>query len=349
MILAAGFFARADWWPLLVLVPVFLGIAAWILRRREARLDSLVAAERQADLCGDWSRGWARGRVVLAAGALLLAILAILDPVLGEELTITENRGIDIMVCLDVSRSMLARDIAPSRLQRARLEMQALADRARGDRIGCVAFAGEARLSIPLTLDMDAFSGLVDYLDPSSVHRGGTDLGLAIDKAVEALEEARRGEGAGHEVILLLTDGEDLEGRGLSAGERAAAKGITIHCVGFGETRGSKIVTVDDRGSESFLRDDQGNEVVSTMDAESLRKIARVAGGEFLRADAMALPLVELYDKRIVPMAKKVFDARERRDHKHRYQWPLLGAVALSLLDLGLTERRRAAGRRNAA
>jgi Ca-activated chloride channel family protein len=347
----AAYFDRIALWPLLLLVPVFLGIAFYALGRRGARLDALVSRERRADLCGDSSRARATARILLAGGALLLGFAALLDPVFGKEIAIVENRGVDILVGLDVSRSMLALDgTNSSRLERARREMQALADVARGDRIGSVAFAGEARLAIPLTLDMDAYRGLVEHLDPQTVHRGGTDLGQAIEKAVEAITEASRGEGTGsHEVILLLTDGEDLEGRGLEAARAAAAKGITIHCVGFGEARGSKIVTGDEKGAGAFLRDDQGNEVVSKMDADSLRKIAQATGGEFIRADSMPLPLVELYKKRILPMAKKELDTRERRDRKHRFQWPLLGCVVMLLADIGTSERRRPARPRSAA
>ena len=138
-----------------------------------------------------------------------------------------------------------------------------------------------------------------------------------------------------------MTDGEDLEKQGLAAATRVAGKAVTLHAIGFGGELGSNIVTADDQGRESFLRDDQGNTVVSTMDAESLRAIAKSTGGEFLRADAVPLPLIELYTKRIVPMAKKQFEATERENRKHRFQWPLLGAVLLSSAELAWVARRR--------
>lgn len=339
----AGIFEHGYLWPLLPAVPVFVMFALWLDGKRRARLSALVGKARENSVCADLFVKMRRARIFLASGVLLLSILALLDPVWGDETRLVEDAGLDILVCLDVSRSMLARDLPPSRLERAKRDVEALADHVRGDRIGCVAFAGEAKLMIPLTQDMDTFRGLVHPLDPSSARRGGTDIGTAIDSAVAALttnnETTNISHVGDHEVIIVLTDGEDLEGRGLAAAKRANEKGITVHCVGFGDTRGSKITVKDDSG-ESFLKDDHGSEVVSSMDAESLRKIAGAAGGEFIRADAMPLPLIELYEKRIAPKAKKAFDATERTEKKHRYQWPLLAVIALALVDLGLTDRR---------
>jgi Ca-activated chloride channel family protein len=335
-------FERLGFWPLLLLVPVGLAAGLWLESRRRKRLDGLVAPSRARVLYPDWSAGMVTARAWLGAVSLLLFIGALLDPVWGTEITVVEDRGIDMMVCLDVSRSMLARDVTPSRLARARREIEALADRARGDRMGCVAFAGESRLVIPLTHDMDTFRGLVENLDVTSVPRGGSDVGRALDACLTALDDARGSAKAGtHEVILLLTDGEDLEKQGLAAARRIAAKGITIHAVGFGGELGSNIVTKDDQGKESFVVDDQGKPVVSTMDSEGLRAIAKAAEGEFLRADAVPLPLLELYTKRIVPMAKRQYGAEERENRKHRFQWPLLGAVILSSAELAWIARRR--------
>ncbi|MBI3820092.1 MAG: VWA domain-containing protein [Planctomycetes bacterium] len=337
----AEWFERPQWWPVLAAVPVFIILALWLNGRRRANIEYFMSAGRAAAVCGDVSNRIRAVRIFVAGAALLFAGIALLDPVFGDEFRVVESRGIDILLCVDVSRSMLARDLPPSRLERAKRDMQALADHVRGDRLGCVAFAGEAKLTIPLTQDMDTFRGLVDPLDPAAVRKGGTDLGKAVDAAVEALDSNIKVKDpalGAHEVILLLTDGEDLEGQGLAAAKRASARGITVHCIGFGDTRGSKI-TLQEDGSESFLKNERGDEVVSAMDADSLRKLAAATGGEFIRADAMPLPLIELYEKRIVPKAKKTFESEEKREKKHRFQWPLMAALALALIDLGLTDR----------
>lgn len=339
---AEDFFAAAERWPLLLLPPVLLLAGLWSEARRRARLTRVVNPSRIAPLVANWMPRALGARVACGALAAACFAVALLDPVWGRETVPVENRGIDILICLDVSRSMLARDLTPSRLARAKREIQALADYARGDRMGCVAFAGDARLVIPLTHDADTFRGLVENVDVTSVPRGGSDLGKAIDQCVSVLDEARGSAPVGaHEVILLLTDGEDLEKQGLAAAKRAALKGITIHAVGYGVEMGSHIVTVDDQGKETFVRDDQGNTVVSAMDAEGLRAIAKAAGGEFLRADVVALPLIELYKKRIVPMAKKQLESSEREIRKHRFQWPLLAGVLLSAIELAWVASRR--------
>jgi len=345
----AELFQRAHLWPWCVAAPALVALALWAQSRRRARLDALVTPARQRALCADFSPALRALRAACLAGALGAGALALLDPVYGEDARAVEPVGVDVVLALDVSRSMLARDLPPSRLARAKREIESLADRARGDRLGLVAFAGDARLVVPLTSDLDTFRGLVEVVDPTSVRLGGTDLARAIDASVAALREANGGGGGGdedpsrHGVIVLLTDGEDLEGHGLEAAKRAAAQGFRIHCIGFGSTRGSKIA-VEERGGggETFLRGPEGSEVVSAMDAESLRRIAAETGGEFLSADAVPLPLLEIYDKRIVPMAKKTFEAQTRRAKKHRFQWPLLAAVPLWLVALALTDRSRA-------
>ncbi|HKE00998.1 MAG TPA: VWA domain-containing protein [Planctomycetota bacterium] len=335
--MVASVFDRPD------LAPILAGAAAIVLlallaeRWRRRRLDAAVARGRQPALCADLSPRLRRARQALAYSGLGCAALAALAPTWGEETRVVEPRGNDVLIALDVSRSMLASDLAPSRLERAKREIRALADAARGDRLGVLAFAGDARLAVPLTTDADSLASILESVDPSSVRIGGTDLGLAIDRSLDALKDAS----GDHEAILLLTDGEDLEGKGAAAAKRARERGVVVHAVGFGSTRGSKIAIADASGSQSFLKDPEGHEVVSQMDEAGLRRIASEAGGEFLRADAVPLPLVEVYDKRIRPMAKKAFEAQQRREAKQRFQWPLGLAVALWTLELAGTDRRR--------
>jgi Ca-activated chloride channel family protein len=245
-----------------------------------------------------------------------------------------EQRGVDILVCLDVSQSMLARDLPPSRLARARHEISALAERAAGDRLGLVVFAGEARLAVPLTRDRESFRELVGLADPLAVERGGTDLGAALGTALEAL----RGQTGEHEVVLLLTDGEDHEGRGLRVARTCRDRNVTVHAVGFGSELGAKI-PIAGEGGEEFLRDRSGADVVTRMNATTLRRIAEATGGEYVDVHARTLP--ELYEQRILPMARKLFETEERRAKENRFQWPLLAAFLLWILELCLGDRRR--------
>jgi len=316
-------FTHAELWPCLLLALPF-GLAVWWSLR-------LVGAGREvygAELVERVSAPWARAmRVALAAAFLLLAYM---EPRYGEEKVQVERRGLDIVFAMDTSRSMLARDMNPSRLAVAKRDIQTvLPSLTGGDRVGFVAFAGEARLVVPLTHDLGSFRQLMDQVDTSTVRKGGTDLAAAIRKSLQLVGE--------HDqtttVVVLMTDGEDLTGAGLQAAREAKSRGVVVHAVGYGSTKGSKI-TLDSSGKESFLKDDQGSEVVSALDSEGLRRLAESTGGEFLRTDVMALPLIQLKTKRLDPMVKRAFDEGEETVFRTRFQWALIPAMLLLVLEL---------------
>jgi Ca-activated chloride channel family protein len=316
---------RPDALPLLALAPAVWILLALAERGRRRRLRRL-AGPRAPSLAAERSgRARALGRALTATGLLLL-LVALLGPLWGAR--DVERRGVDLVLCLDVSRSMLARDVEPDRLAAARAEIRALAERARGDRLALVAFAGEARTLCPLTDDMASFVDLLELATPLAVRRGGSDLAAALETAMGLLP-GRTGE---HEAIVLLTDGEDLAGRGLAAARRSRELGITVHCVGYGTALGSKIAVGD-----KYLRDRSGVEVVSALDAPSLDRIADATGGAFAEAPA----LLRLYEEKILPLAPLSFAATEERRQENRFQIPLLAAILLWLADLSLSDRRR--------
>jgi Ca-activated chloride channel family protein len=286
---------RLELLSLLLLAP-----AAWLFftRNDRARARKLEAALGPRVPVG-------RRRFALVAAGLFLALVAILGPAWGAALS--DVQGGDIVVCLDVSRSMLARDVLPDRLSRAKAEIRALSRKTAGDRLGLVVFAGEARAMVPLTEDMTSFAEILDLADPTSVGRGGTDLGAALETALDVLQ-GREGS------VLLFTDGEDLGKRGLAAARLLRERGVAVHCVGLGTELGSKITT-----EGGFLRDRFGEDVVSAMDAAGLRAIAEATGGAF-GGEAPELSVT------------RRTGSSERREN--RYQWPLAAAVLLWLLDL---------------
>lgn len=333
-------FAHPGLLPLVLLAPL-----AWLLlwvgeRARARRVDALLG-ERTVKLGASLDPERRRLRRALASLALLCATVALAQPRWGEGSGKATPRGVDILVCLDVSRSMLARDVPPSsvvnsRLAAAKAELVSLAERARGDRLGLVVFAGEPRVLVPLTQDAESMLRMAADAGPLSVTRGGTDLGAAIDTARRALGSAR----GDHEVIVVLTDGEDHAQHGRDAAARCLAQGVRVHCVGFGSVRGSK-VAVQGEGGEAFLRDREGADVITAHDRTSLRALAEAGGGEYVDASATNTPLADLYRTRILPMARKAFDAEVRAEREHRFQWPLLAALLLWLLELCLPDRRR--------
>ena len=321
--------------PVLLVAPV-VWFALRALDRARARRLAALAGPRLADLVPHRDERAPAARRLLLAGGLFLALVAMLGPVWGDAVRAAEPRGVDVLVCLDVSRSMLARDEPPSRLACAKREIRALTERARGERMGLVVFAGEARQMVPRTQDGDTFAAIADTADTLSVRRGGTDLGAALDAALETLA----GGTGEHGAILLLTDGEDLGERGLAAAQRCRQRGIAVHCVAFGTPLGGKI-PVERDGREAYVTDRAGGDVVSAMDAAGLRRIADATGGDFVRASAAPRPLVGLYERRLLPMARKAFDAEQRRRRESRFELPLLAAFALWMADLLTLDRRR--------
>lgn len=340
--------ARPEALPALLLVP-FAAALLWLLDRGRARALATLVGARVHALAAGHDPKRRRTRRIVFGGALFFACCAALQPVWGEDTGDEGQRGVDLVVCLDVSRSMLAKDVRPSRLGRAQREIRALADRARGDRVALVLFAGEARLAVPLTQDLGTLASVAELADPYVLRRGGTDLGAALAAADEAL----RGTTGAHEAVVLLTDGEDLAQKGLRAARRLADRGIAVHTVGLGSSRGAKIAVPADvkGGGETFLRDRAGGEIVTAMDAAGLHAIADATGGTFAETgrdeesrDGAPTALVDLYDRRIAPMTRKSFAETVRggtNERGNRFQWALVPAFALLLLDLLLAEGRR--------
>jgi len=325
-------FLHPEAWPWLLAAPLAALLFGWLERKR-ARSLAATLGPRASMLA---SNGGTPNRVWFLATATLFTALAMMQPAWGEGSRTVEERGVDLVVCLDVSRSMLARDDRPDRLARAQKEIAEVAKRAEGDRLALVLFAGEARLAVPLTRDRESMAMMAGLATPLSVARGGSDLGSALMASLQALEGAT-GE---HEAILLVTDGEDLQQSGLRAARACANRGITVHTVGMGSRRGAKI-PLQSEGGETYLRDAGGADVVTAMDPEGLTRIAEATGGAFIAAEDSSQPLIELYEEQVVPMARKAFESREEKERAHRFQWPLFAAFLFWLVDLGRCVRRR--------
>jgi Ca-activated chloride channel family protein len=300
---------------------------AWRARARR----SLVGQRHVARFLPGFSERRAVLRValvVLGAGGMVMALLG---PVRGYTLREVQRRGVDLVVCIDTSRSMWVQDLKPDRLTRALREVRGLLDCLEGDRVGVIAFSGDARLVAPLTHDRETLKHFISTLSPEDNMRGGTDVGGALERALELFD----GRTGSHEAICLLTDGEDLEGGGLAIAELAAERGIRVYVVGMGTSGGGKIP----RGG-GFVRDEAGQEVISALGGETLRAIAMVTKGEFLSAETSPFPLEELYEKRISKLDARDLWAGKVRVPHDRYQWPLVLALACMVAGVGMRERR---------
>ncbi len=319
----------------LVVAPVVLVLGGLSLRAR-ARARRLLVSERlEPRFLPRYSqtRAWAR----LACGVLALVFfaLALIGPVRGYTLRDVQRKGLDLVVCIDTSRSMLVQDVKPDRLTRARREVVGLLDKLKGDRAALLAFAGDVRQVAPLTHDRVTLAAFVNTLTPDDNMKGGTDLGAAIDEALKLFD----GRTGAHEAVILITDGEDLEKKGLEAAKRAKERGIHVYVVGMATQAGGKIPEADGRG---FVRDEAGKEVVSSLDGASLLEIANSTGGAYLSVQNSPIPLEEIYEKRISRLEGRDLVAGKERIPHDRFQWPLVLALACMLVEFGLRERRGA-------
>jgi Ca-activated chloride channel family protein len=317
-----------------------LGLLAALLvfvgARRSSRAALRVLPARLATQLDPRRR--ARTRSVCIGAALLLCSAALAGPVVGASERPVLRRGVDLVVCIDTSRSMLARDAKPTRFERAKREITLLLDELGGDRVSLVAFSGDARSVAPLTRDGAALGDLLESLSMEDARLGGTDLAVAIDFSLTLFEE-RSGK---HEAIVLLTDGEDLSGQGLAAAERAADKGIRVYVVGVGSVRGAKIPIADPSGDESFLRGPDGEEVVSRLGEESLERLAVATGGAYTSTERSARPLVDLVRGPIASLERRETEQGSGRVPHDRYQWPLFGALVLVAVERLLAATRGA-------
>ncbi len=330
-------FARPEYLNLLWGLPLLAMFFFWSLRRRRRRLQRLVSPELTPLLAADFSRGKAFLRAALLLGFFLFALLAAARPQWGMKTREVRRQGVDLMLALDVSYSMNTEDIAPSRLVRAKSAIRSLVARVRGDRVGLVTFAGNAVVQCPLTLDYGAVSLFLDAAGPETIPEPGTSLAAAIRAATGAfIAEEKK-----YKVLVIFTDGEDLEGQVDEAVERAREGGVIIYSVGIGSPEGRPIPVRDAAGNiQEYRRDKNGQVVISRLDERSLARIADETGGRYFRSTVGEGELEEIYDE-IAGMEKKELEARIHQNFEDRFQYPLAPAIALLAAHCWLTERRR--------
>jgi len=313
---------------LLALVIGSAGLLWWALRRRR----QAVATFGDPDLIARLTRAAARHRSWLRPGLLVaglaLLVLALAGPRVGtteEEIT---HEGFDLVIALDLSRSMRAEDVAPSRLDRARGELQRLLPALRGNRIGLVFFAGEAFPQAPLTLDHSAIRLFLDVAGPDLMPLQGTNFDRLVGTLIDSFDEEPAAEGAPARAVLLVSDGENQEGTDAELARRLEAAGVLTFALGVGTQRGGRIPTGD--ADQPFHRDGNGEVVTTRLTPETLRTLSR-SGGYFHigRTDDTLDDLTAALDR----LDRAAFDALARRTPVDRYQWPLVLGVLVLLAE----------------
>jgi Ca-activated chloride channel family protein len=326
-------------WVLLAVVPALIGFLCWSWRVKQKLMRQFVRARLLSSLTVGVSTTRQKVRLALSVAAVTAALLALARPQWGFAWEEAKQQGLDIMVAIDTSRSMLAKDVAPNRLERAKLAIIDLMRLAKTDRLGLVPFAGSAFLQAPLTLDETAFQQAVDAVSVGIIPQGGTALAEAIKTAVSAFEKGNDN----HKVLVLFTDGEDHdeEQETIAAAKEAEQAGVRIFTIGVGTPAGELLQVRDDQGNPVFVKDEGGNVVKSHLNQTLLQRIATEAGGFYLPLQG-ANPMETLYARGLAPLPKTEESTRLTRVYRERYHWPLGFAVFCLVIEVLLPECPRA-------
>jgi len=322
-------------WLLLAVPPALALFFWWSERARQKLLAQFIESRLLASLTVGLSPARRKIRFALAISAVALLIVAIARPQYGYDKEEVQQNGLDIVVAVDTSKSMLATDIAPNRLGRAKLAALELMQKAGADRMGLVAFAGDAFLECPLTIDNTAFQQSVQTLDVNSIPQGGTALAAAINTALTAFKETTQ-----HKALVLFTDGEDndSEAGALEAAQNAAKAGLKIFTIGIGSAEGTLVTVAGADGNTDYIRDEKGQVVKSKLNEALLQQIATATGGFYLPLRG-ANTMDTLYERGLAPLPKSQSSEMLVRRYHEQYHWPLAAAILLLLAEMLLPER----------
>lgn len=314
---------------------LFGGLTVLLVLSRANRLEKLVPSRLAPKVLPATSAVRSAVRPLLGWLGLLLAGVALAEPQCGTHVELAKRQGIDVVIALDASRSMLARDVKPSRIERAKLELSGLLDKLGGDRVGLVVFAGDAFVQCPLTSDLAAAKMFLRAVDPSAMPVQGTDVGRALDESKDLLVEAERG--AKSRAIVLLSDGEDFGGEVDEELKQLKDAGIRVITVGIGSAAGEPIPEVDKRGNVvGYMKDREGNTVMSRLDERGLAHIADATDGIYVASLPGAIGVGRVAEE-LDKLQKSELESRISVSYAERY--PLFLAPALALLALGLALR----------
>ncbi len=325
-------FANPQYLWLLTLIPLFVVLFAGVAAQRRRRLARFGNPDTLAELMPEVSNGRVVLKFILFCGAVALVVLAAARPQFGSKLREEKARGVEMMLAVDVSNSMLAEDFEPNRLERTKYAINRLFDGLKQDRVGLIVFAGEPRVQLPITSDYRMAKAFARRIDPSQVSVQGTAIGKALEQALlsfsgETDEKRSR-------AIILITDGENHDDDAVAVAKRAAEQGIRIYTIGIGTPEGAPI-EIDGE----FIRDEQGEMVVSKLNEEMLAQIADLTGGAYVRATKQDIGLDEIV-RSINEMEQSELSTVRFEEFNEQYQYLLIAALVLLVAEFFLLARR---------
>lgn len=328
-------FSHPEFLYLLLIIPALLLVYTFSFFNRKKRIATFGNIEIIHQLMPDVSfrRGWIKFSISLLIAAII--IFGIAGPQFGSRLTEVNRKGIELIIALDVSNSMMAQDIRPNRLERAKMAITQLVDRLTNDRIGLIVFAGDAYVQLPVTSDYVSAKMFLSSISPGIVPKQGTAIGAAIGLAASSFsprEETKK-------VLIVISDGENHEDNPIDMANAASQKGIVIHTIGIGSPQGAPVPLPSLKGNSEFLKNKEGQVVVSRLDEEILSKIAVIGVGKYVRATNTQLGLMPLFDE-INRMERSEFKEKVYADFDDQFQYLFALALIITILDFFILERK---------
>jgi Ca-activated chloride channel family protein len=320
-------------WIILALILFFV----FALKRKKSAIQKFAQAHLLGEIASSFDYKKLRLKIILFLLVLVFAVLALMRPQWGFQWQEVKRRGLDILIAIDTSKSMLASDVKPNRLERSKLAVKDLIKKLQGDRIGLIAFSGTAFLQCPLTVDYDGFLLALDDLGIETIPQGGTSISSAIEVALETFQGGEKK----YKILVIITDGEDHEGDASKAAEAAKKDNIKIFCIGIGTSEGELIQLSDETGNKEFLKDSSGNVVKSRLNEEILKQIALTTGGVYVRSSGAEFGLDLIYAEKLSSMEKKEIKAQMAKLYNERFQMPLAIALLLLVLETFLSDRKK--------
>jgi Ca-activated chloride channel family protein len=319
------------------MVPIVILFYLWSWQKRAESLRKFADLALIKEISGSLNKRKRKLKNSLIVFAVFLIVLALVRPQWGFKWQEVKRQGLDVLIALDTSKSMLAEDVLPNRLERSKLAIKDLVKKLHGDRVGLIAFSGTAFLQCPLTVDYEGFLLSLEDISVNSIPVGGTSLSKAIYTGLKSYEGGKKK----NKILIIITDGEDLEGGVEGAAARAKSENVVIYCVGIGTEEGEIIPVRTSTGRMEFVKDSSGNVVKTRLNEDTLQDIALQTGGMYVRSTGVEFGLGYIYEKRLSKLEKEEFKARMEKQYFERFQLPLLLAFLLLLLEPLIGDRRK--------
>jgi Ca-activated chloride channel homolog len=329
-------FGAPQWLLGLLALPALMAFFFRAEQKGAQRLRDFVSPRLLPQLAGNVNRFRRVVRFGLQLLALALALISLAQPRWGYTFEDAKRKGIDLLIAVDTSRSMLSNDVQPNRLERVRLATQDLINQLQGDRVGLIAFAGRSFVQAPLTIDYDAVVEAINDLDTKTIPEGGTNISEAITLADHTYGKSA----TGNRALIIFTDGEELSGDAVKTAKAASDAGVRIFTVGVGTPEGS-LIPIGGEGGTAFVKDAKGQVVKSKLDEKRLREIAEATGGFYLHLENGPRAMQQLFTEGLAKMKAAEIDVRLSRKPIERYEWPLGAAIVALAVSMLIGERKR--------